>query len=70
MQAILSSLPTCLSPLASMIEQKDVLHIGVKTHPGELKLYNFAKEKFPNEVFPFKREEGEEAASKESRKYS
>jgi len=33
---------------------KDVLHIGVKTHPGELKLYNFAKEKFPNEVFPFK----------------
>lgn len=33
---------------------KEVLHIGVRTHPGDLALYNFAKEKFPKEEFPFR----------------
>ena len=33
---------------------KNIIKIGVNTHPGNLTLFNFAKEKFPDEKFEFR----------------
>ncbi len=33
---------------------KEILYLGIKTHPGYKKLYDFAKRNFPRENFPYR----------------
>ncbi len=43
-----------LIKLGDMERAKEVLHLGIKTHPGYKKLYEFAKNAFPDENFPYR----------------
>lgn len=43
-----------LISFGEMKEAREVLRIGIETHPGEKKLYDYALSKFPGESFPYR----------------
>lgn len=43
-----------LDSFGEMEEAKEVLRVGIETHPGEKYLYDYALSKFPGEYFPYR----------------
>ncbi len=43
-----------LIKMGDLNRAKEIIALGIQTHPGELKLYNFAKGQFPKEQFEFR----------------